>query len=612
MWSPIYLILVHTCSVLAIWPQPVSISTGSSVLWIEKGVHVNYNGGGPVRWIPILNDVLSSQTERVLGEQVSYSSNQNGFSSNSIVQQAINRALQTLFTQSLVPWKQVERNKLSEFEPPANSQKTTIKTITITQTGADNSSSFKPLAGQVNESYNISIGTDGSASITAVSYVGVIHALESFIQLFYKHSTGGIYTKSAPIEISDAPKFQHRALNFDVSRNWYPVADIKRTIDALSWNKFNILHLHISDAQSWPMEIPAIPELSQEGSYGPGLTYSPNDIKDIQTYAIARGLEIVIEFDMPGHTSSFAYSHPELIAAFRAAPYDTYCAEPPCGALKLNSPAVYDFLEKLFGDVLPRVTPYTSYFHTGGDEVNPNTYLLDDTVNSNDTAVIQPLIQKLVDRNHDQVRKAGLTPMVWEEMLLQWNVTLGDDVVVQAWQSDEAVAQITGKGHKVVGGNYNFWVSQMLHNGIHVLTKSQYLDCGRGQWLNFENGASYQQFYPFLDYCSPNKNWRLVYSYDPLASVPANETHLVLGAEVHIWSEQTDPTTIDSMLWPRAAAAGEVLWSGRQDASGQNRSQITAAPRLSEMRERMLNRGVQAGIVQMIFCTQYNATECSI
>jgi len=466
MWSPIYLILVFTCHVLAIWPQPVSFSSGSSVLWIDKGVRVNYNGAssGPVRWIPILNDVLSSQTERLWGEQISYRANndQSGFSSKSIVQQGINRALQTLFTQSLVPWKQVERNKLSEFEPAANSKKTTIKTVTITQTGADNSSTFKPLAGQVDESYNISIGTDGTASITAASSVGVLHALQSFIQLFYKHSAGGIYTNLAPIEISDKPKFQHRALNFDVSRNWYTVADIKRTIDALSWNKFNILHLHISDAQSWPMEIPAIPELAQAGAYAPGLTYSPNDIKDIQTYAIQRGMEVIIEFDMPGHTSSIGYSHPELIAAFDAKPWDTYCAEPPCGSLKLNSPAVYDFLEKLFADVLPRVTPYSSYFHTGGDEVNVNTYLLDDTVNSNDTAVIQPLIQKLVDRNHDQVRKAGLTPMVWEEMLLQWNLTLGEDVVVQAWQSDEAVAQITGKGHKVVGGNYNYWVSQHI------------------------------------------------------------------------------------------------------------------------------------------------------
>ncbi|TVY85482.1 Beta-hexosaminidase [Lachnellula suecica] len=597
MWSPFCLMFVLACQVLAIWPAPKSLSTGSSVLWIEPSVQITYNGGA-VRWIPIRNDVLSSDTEQTLGEQVPYANgSQNGITSKAIVLQAVNRSLEVLFSQNLVPWKLVARGELSELEPAADSAQTCIKTITITQTGTDNSSSFKPLAGQVDESYNISIATDGTASITAVSYVGVLHALESFLQLFYQHSAGaGIYTNLAPIEISDAPKFQHRALNMDVSRNWYGVDDILKTIDAISWNKFNILHLHVSDAQSWPMEVPSIPELAQKGAYQAGLTYSPDDIKNIQTYAIARGVEVIIEFDMPGHTTSIGFSHPELIAAFNAMPWDTYCAEPPCGSLKLNSPAVYDFLEKLFADVLPRVSPYSSYFHTGGDEVNVNAYLLDDTVNSNDTAVIQPLIQKLVDRNHDQIRKAGLTPMVWEEMLLQWNITLGDDVVVQAWQSDEAVSAVTGKGHKVVGGNYNFW----------------YLDCGKGQWLNFGNGASFQTYYPFNDYCSPTKSWRLVYSYDPLAGVPENETHLVLGAEVHIWSEQTDPVNLDSTIWPRASAAGEILWSGRQDASGQNRSQITAAPRLAEMRERMLNRGIQVGPVQMIFCTQSNATECAL
>lgn len=78
-----------------------------------------------------------------------------------------------------------------------------------------------------------------------------------------------------------------------------------------------------------------------------------------------------------------------------------------------------------------------------------------------------------------------------------------------------------------------------------------------------------------------------------------------------MWSEQTDAVNLDDMVWPRASAAGEVLWSGRQDASGQNRSQISAGPRLAEMRERMVNLGVRVGPVQMVFCTQHDATECS-
>ncbi len=77
-----------------------------------------------------------------------------------------------------------------------------------------------------------------------------------------------------------------------------------------------------------------------------------------------------------------------------------------------------------------------------------------------------------------------------------------------------------------------------------------------------------------------------------------------------MWSEQTDPVNLDDMVWPRASAAGEVLWSGPKDAQGMNRSQVEASPRLSEMRERMVLRGVRAGPVQMPYCTQ-NGTRCA-
>lgn len=127
-----------------------------------------------------------------------------------------------------------------------------------------------------------------------------------------------------------------------------------------------------------------------------------------------------------------------------------------------------------------------------------------------------------------------------------------------------------------------------------------------------ENGAAFNQFYPFNDWCGPTKSWQLVYSHDPAANLAPEQAKLVLGGEVAVWSETIDPVTVDSILWPRAAAAGEVLWSGRQDASGQNRSQITAAPRLNEFRELLVARGIGAAPITMIFCNQAeNATECS-
>lgn len=80
----------------------------------------------------------------------------------------------------------------------------------------------------------------------------------------------------------------------------------------------------------------------------------------------------------------------------------------------------------------------------------------------------------------------------------------------------------------------------------------------------------------------------------------------MLGGELAGWSESIDDATIDDILWPRASAAGEVLWS-----SPKGREQLEAAPRLAEFRERLIARGIKSGTVHMPFCTQgFNATAC--
>ena len=88
---------------------------------------------------------------------------------------------------------------------------------------------------------------------------------------------------------------------------------------------------------------------------------------------------------------------------------------------------------------------------------------------SNDSKVLQPLLQKFMDRNQDQLQSAGFIPLVWEEQLLDFNLTMPKNTIIQSWQSDENVAMIAKKGHQVITGNYNYW----------------YLDCGQGQWLDF-------------------------------------------------------------------------------------------------------------------------------
>ncbi|KAH6953718.1 family 20 glycoside hydrolase [Ilyonectria sp. MPI-CAGE-AT-0026] len=604
MWS-IPLLAVAALAlgpVNAVWPVPQKISTGEKVLFIDQTLEVTYNRES-VRWIPPGttgdHDAIMQDTETLFNKQLSYTygyspSSGSDFSSKEIVQAGVSRAFQAIFQDNFVPWKLRARN--SNFEPDVYETKTFVKSIQITQTEKDDDSAFKPLDGEVDESYSLTLSEDGKAVIKAKSSVGCLHALESFLQLFFKHSSGTFwYTPHVPVSIEDEPEFPHRGVLLDVARSWFEVDDIKHTIDAMAWNKMNRLHLHVTDSQSWPLEIPALPKLAEEGAYRKGLSYSPEDIKGIYEYGVHRGVEVVMEIDMPGHIGVVELAYKDLIVAYNEKPYQWWCAEPPCGAFRMNSTAVYDFLDKLFEDLLPRISPYTAYFHTGGDELNKNDSMLDPDIQSNNTEVLTPILQTFLDYAHGKVRDAGLTPLVWEEMITTWNMTLGDDVVIQSWLGGSAVKDLAEAGHKVIDSDYNFW----------------YLDCGRGQWLNFDNGEAFQTFYPFADWCGPFKSWRLIYSHDPTAGLSKEAAKRVLGGEMAVWSETIDAVNLDSLVWPRASAAGEVLWSGRTDSGGQNRSQYDAAPRLAEMRERMVARGVRASPVQMPFCTQGDAGECA-
>ena len=559
-----------------------------------------------------------------------------------MVHQAIERARLIIFTEGLVPWKLHERN--AEFEPPLNSSQTYIKSVDVHL--SDDTSSRDVL----DESYSLRLMEQGRVEIHSKTSIGLIRALDTFTQLFYRHSESGqdvVYTNLAPLQIDDRPRFQHRGLNLDVARNWYPVADILRTIDALAWNKFNRLHLHITDAQSWPLEIPALPKLARQGAYRKDLTYSSDDLKHMQSYAALRGIELYLEVDMPGHTASIAHAYPNLIAATDMQPqWELYSLEPPSGQLKLNSSAVRDMIAVLLDDLLPRLRKHGStMFHTGGDELNLNVYRSDETVHSNNRAVIRPLLQAFVDAVHDRVRKHGLIPVVWEEMLLDWELSLGKDVIIQTWRDDVSVVKVARRGHRVLAGNYHSW----------------YLDCGHGSWLiprsrspsfrdnssssisgidetisaenDNNNNNNITTRYLFSDYCSPYKPWQFIYDYNPVIDLPSHLHHLLFGAEAHLWSELTDPVNLDGKLWPRLAAVAEVLWTGpgpgrtyrnsdHDDVNndemmnkgkrrgGENRYHEVAR-RLAQWRERLVLRGIRAEVVQMVWCTQMGPSSCT-
>ncbi|KAI9714421.1 MAG: N-acetyl-glucosamine-6-phosphate deacetylase [Bogoriella megaspora] len=514
-------------------------------------------------------------------------------SERDILQAAFEWTKSTILDIRFVPRKFHARGAI--FEPQITEEQALISEVNILITSSQAFSNFEDSFAH-EEAYSLNMSKDGQVLITASSLAGSLHSLQTFTQLFYSHteSLGGRYTPLAPVSIVDGPSFRHRGLNLDISRNWIPPSDVLRTIDGMAINKMNRLHIHASDAQSWPLEVLDLPDLALKGAYDPVQIWSAQDLEQVQQYGRRRGVEVILEIDIPGHTTSIALAYPELIAAANQEPWPTYAEEPPAGQLRLNSIQVQAFLGTLFRELLPRNSLSSNLFHFGGDELNKNVYSVDPAVNSSTKVTLQPFVQTLMDQVFELADEYNVTPIVWEEMLLEWNLELPKSTIIQTWRSNEALTHVLREGHRVIFGANTHW----------------YLDCGHGAFLDpvdpLQPGSDQRVQPPYLDYCGPYKNWRHIYSYNPLLGVPHNQRHLILGGEVHMWGEMTDSVSLDGMLWPRAAAAAEVLWRG----TGNPVSEDTTR-RLAEMREHLVLRQIGAGVVQMEWCLR-NAGRCTI
>ncbi|KAJ2919216.1 hypothetical protein MD484_g1274, partial [Candolleomyces efflorescens] len=423
------------------------------------------------------------------------------------------------------------------------------------------------------EAYTLTVPSDGSeAVLTASSSLGLFRGLTTFGQLWYDLD-GTTYTLQAPISISDSPAYPYRGFMLDTARNYFPIADIKRTLDAMSWVKINTLHWHVVDSQSFPLVVPGFNVISEKGAYHPKAIYTPADVKEIVDYAAARGIDIIAEIDTPGHTSIIQHSFPEHIACFEAAPWTQFANEPPAGQLRLASPATVNFTASLLS-AASKLFP-SKFFSTGGDEINANCYRQDPQTQQDLAAQGKTLEQALdtfTQASHQALASVGKTPVVWQEMLLDHNVTLSKDTVIMVWISSQDVAAVAQQGHRLV----------------HAASDFFYLDCGGGGWVGANtNGNSW---------CDPFKTWQKSYSFNPVAGLTEDQKKLVLGGQHLLWTEQAGPSNLDSIVWPRAASAAELFWTG---PGGNAR---TALPRLHDVAYRFVQRGVRAIPLQPEWC----------
>ncbi|KAK7054309.1 Glucosamine-6-phosphate isomerase (Glucosamine-6-phosphate deaminase) (GNPDA) (GlcN6P deaminase) [Paramarasmius palmivorus] len=407
------------------------------------------------------------------------------------------------------------------------------------------------------EGYTLAVPEDGSsATLTANSTLGLYRGLTTFQQLWY-FVNGTTYTVEAPIQIEDSPAYPYRGLMLDTARNYFPVADIKRTLDAMSLVKINTFHWHVVDSQSFPLQVPGFTELAETGAYASNFVYSPEDVQDIVSYAAARGIDVIAEIDTPGHTSVISKAHPEYIACAEKTPWASFANEPPAGQIRIASDEAVNFTASLIEAASSMFQ--SKFFSTGGDEVNERCYAEDEETQQALNATGKTLEQTLnefVQATHEVLHNQDKTAVVWEEMALDHNITLKEDTVILVWISSDHVKAVAER-------DSSGWVG------------------------DFPSGNSW---------CDPFKTWQKSYSFDPTANLTDTEAQLVLGGLQLLWTEQSGPQNLDSTVWPRAASSAELFWTG----PGGNLSE--ALPRLHDVAYRLRQRGVNAISLQPMWC----------
>src|SRR4029077_5710015 len=214
------------------------------------------------------------------------------------------------------------------------------------------------------ESYELTIGESG-AKLNASNPLGILHGLQTFLQLVEITANGF----AVPVvTIKDQPRFAWRGLLIDVGRHFIPLDVLKRNLDGMAAVKMNVLHLHLYDNEGFRLESKRFPRLQEAGS--DGLYYTQDEIHEFVAYAHDRGIRIVPEFEMPGHSRSLFAGYPELASG--PGPYKVE----PGGVDAVMDPTreeTYKFIDK-FVTEMATLFP-DEYFHIGGGEVNGSQWV---------------------------------------------------------------------------------------------------------------------------------------------------------------------------------------------------------------------------------------------
>jgi len=366
------------------------------------------------------------------------------------------------------------------------------------------------------ESYSLKV-TSEHATLAAATDVGAMHGMETLLQLATNRNGACVLQA---ITIEDKPRFRWRGFMLDVSRHFEPVPVVERQLDGMAVAKLNVFHWHLSDDQGFRAESKKFPKLTSVGSGGE--FYTQNEMREVVAYARARGIRVVPEFDMPGHSSSWILAYPALGSGESIMELPKVFGI-PAAELDPSRESTYKFIDSFVGE-MSTIFP-DAYFHIGGDETEGKGWLANPRIaefmRKKGFAGPPELQAYFNQRLLPILKKHGKQMIGWDEIL---NPALPKNIVIQSWRGEASLSAGAKQGYQ------------------GILSAPYYLDAEK---------TSAQMFLA-----------------DPLPGdtmLDAEQQKLILGGEICMWAEQLHPETVDSRVWPRALAVAERLWSPQSD-----------------------------------------------
>ena len=407
------------------------------------------------------------------------------------------------------------------------------------------------------EMYRLTV-THKGIKIAAKDIPGMVHGIETLLQLLPLQKSQNIEVPDVTIE--DYPRFSYRGMHLDVSRHFFGVDYIKKYLDYMAFYKFNTFHWHLTDDQGWRIEIEAYPRLTSFGAWRDstltghfrdkphrydgkryGGYYSQPEIKDIINYAAVRGITVIPEIDIPGHSRATIASYPQ----FSTSPDSAFDVGTTWGMFNRQNNVLapnertFTFLKRTFEEIADLFP--SPYIHIGGDECStmwwkndPATQAFMKVHGLKDESALQTYF---MDQVIGDLKLKGKKVIGWDEIL---EGGLDSSAIIMNWRGIKAAYKAIQDKHYVImsPGSYTYLNYSQTRND-DSLTAGGYLPLQK------------------------------VYDFDPVPeNLNAADSKYILGAQGNVWTEYiTNVPKLEYMLFPRMAALSEAFWTpvGQKD-----------------------------------------------